>query len=304
MNSGFRNLLGRRDTTRFKAYILAIAVQMLILPFLQYFGLIKLSVPGFYPLGAVLGGFIFGMAMNWSGGCAAGVWYKMGGGSIGAFVSIIGLIIGYGAAESGALKPLRVSVQSIRNNSNIESMTLATLTDLPLLWISLPLSIALLFYLFKDSTTNPTAGWNWRKTGLWVGVVGVIAWAASSFSGRFFGMAVLPGSKETFDLLSWGNWASLNWDLFFVLGIPIGGYLAVKRSGAFKWSNISGAAIWKLAAGGFLLGASGSLAGGCTVGHGLAGIPLLSLGSITFTIFAILGAWTGVVIQNKKLRST
>ena len=300
MNSGFRNLLGRRDTTRFKAYILAIAVQMLILPFLQYFGLIKFTVPGFYPLGAVLGGFIFGMAMNWSGGCPAGVWYKLGGGSIGAFVAIIGLIIGYGTTESGALKPLRVSVQSIGNNSNIESMTLATFTDLSLLWISLPLSVVLLFYLLKDSTNNPAAGWSWRNTGLWIGVVGVIAWVASSFSGRFFGMAILPGSKETLDLLAWGNWATLNWDLFFVLGIPIGGYLAVRRSGVFKWSNITGAAIWRLAAGGFILGVSGSLAGGCTVGHGLSGIPLLSLGSITFTAFAILGTWAGVIIERNK----
>ncbi len=300
MNSGFRNLLGRRDSFRFKAYFLAIAIQMLIIPLMHSFGLIELTVPGFYPIGAMFGGFLFGVAMNWSGGCPAGVWYKLGGGSIGAFVAIIGLIIGYGSTENGFLKPFRVFIQSIGNNNNIESMTAASLTNLPLLWISLPISIGLLFYFYKDSTNNPAAGWNWQKTGIWIGIIGVIAWVASSFSGRFFGMAVLPGSKETFNLLSWGNSASLNWDLFFVLGIPIGGYLSVKRSGPFKWSNILGTEIWKLAAGGFLLGASGSLAGGCTVGHGLAGIPLLSLGSITFTLFVILGAWTGILIQRKQ----
>ena len=56
----------------------------------------------------------------------------------------------------------------------------------------------------------------------------------------------------------------------------------------------------KLAEGGFLLETSGSLVGGCTVGHGLAGIPLLSLGGITFTLFAILGPWAGVIIQRKQ----
>jgi uncharacterized membrane protein YedE/YeeE len=307
MNAGFRNLLGRRDTSRFKAYVLAIAVQMLVLPLLDLAGIhpfesggVQLTIPDFYPLGAPLGGFLFGLTMNWSGGCPAGVWYKLGGGSISAFVAIIGLMTGYSSTESGVLKPLRVFIQSVGNNSNIESMTLASLSNLPLLWITLPFSVALLFFLLKESPNPLKDGWNWRKTGLWIGVVGVVAWAASSLSGRFFGMAVLPGSKETLDLLSRGNWASANWDLFFVIGIPIGGYLAAARSGSFKWSNITGAAIWRLAAGGFMLGVSGSLAGGCTVGHGLAGIPLLSLGSITFTVFAIFGAWAGVIIERNK----
>ncbi|RMD99878.1 MAG: hypothetical protein D6814_04750, partial [Calditrichaeota bacterium] len=95
MNSGFRNLLGRRDTSRFKAYLLAIAIQMLILPILHLWGVVKFTEPSFYPVGAILGGFLFGMAMNWSGGCPAGVWYKVGGGSIGAFVAIMGLAAGY-----------------------------------------------------------------------------------------------------------------------------------------------------------------------------------------------------------------
>jgi uncharacterized membrane protein YedE/YeeE len=300
MNFGFRNLLGRRDTTRFKAYLLAIALQMFILPFLEYFGLITFIVPGFYPLGAVLGGFLFGMVMNWSGGCPASVWYKMGGGSSGALVAIVGLIVGYVTTESGVLKPIRMLLQSVGKSGDVESLTLSSLIHLPLLWISMPLSLLLLFFFFKASPESQKGGWNWRKTGIWVGVIGVIAWTASSLTGRFFGMAILPGSKETLELLAWGNSAALNWDLFFVVGIPIGGYLSMKQSRSFKWSEISGTVIWKFAVGGFLLGVSSSLAGGCTVGHGLTGIPLLSLGSITFIVFAIFGAWAGVIIEKNK----
>lgn len=297
MNSGFRNLLVRRDATRFKAYFLAIAVQMLILPLLQFFGLAKFSVPAFYPVGATLGGFLFGLAMNWGGGCAAGVWYKFGGGSIGAFVAILGLIIGYLATENGALQSLRTFIQSIGNS---EATTLATWLDLPHWWISAPLAVVLLFFLLKNSPANPEKGWNWRKTGLWAGAIGTIAWVASSLSGRAFGMAILPGSKDVIDLVAIGNRSALSWDCFFVLGIPIGGFIATTRHETFSWSNISGAAIWKLAGGGFMLGASASLAAGCTVGHGLTGIPLLSLGSIAFTVFAILGTWAGVIMQKKK----
>jgi hypothetical protein len=300
MNAGFRGLAERKDTARFKAYLLAIAVQMLIVPLLQFFGIIQLAAPPFYPAGAILGGFLFGLAMNWGGGCAAGIWYKLGSGSIGAFGAIIGLIIGYVATENGALKMFRHFIQALGNKGNVETMTLGTLFNLPLLWVALPLAGVLLLLLLKNPVKSSET--NWKKTGLWVGTVGVIAWLASSFAGRFFGMAVLPGCKDAFDLLAMGKRSALSWDLFFVLGILIGGYLSASRQKQFHWSSISGTAIWKLAGGGFILGVSASLAGGCTVGHGLTGIPLLALGSLTFTIFAILGAWAGLYLQKLIMR--
>jgi hypothetical protein len=308
MNGGFRDLLGRRDTSRFKAYFLAIAIQMLTLPLLQASGLVEFTIPAFYPLGATLGGFLFGLAMNWSGGCPASVWYKLGGGSIGAFVAILGLIIGYLTTETGALKTLRLFIQSFGHAANVQSMTLANLFNLPLWWMSVPASFLLLYFLLRTSSSHSHASTSWRKTGLWVGIIGIMAWVTSSLSGRFFGMAILPGNKDMLDALSVGKASAMSWDLFFVAGIPLGSFISTIRHGSFSWSNISGAAIWKLAGGGFILGAAGSLAGGCTVGHGLAGIPLLSLGSITFTIFAILGAWAGVgrkttwvpIIKNKE----
>jgi hypothetical protein len=80
MNSGFRNLLVRRDAARFKAYFLAIAVQMLVLPFLELLGIVRFSSPAFYPLGATLGGFLFGLAMNWGGGFILGASASLAGG--------------------------------------------------------------------------------------------------------------------------------------------------------------------------------------------------------------------------------
>jgi uncharacterized membrane protein YedE/YeeE len=310
MNSGFRNLLDRRDATRFKAYFLAIAVQMLVLPVLQSFGLVKITVPAFYPVGATLGGFIFGMAMNWGGGCAAGVWYKMGAGNLGAFIAIIGLCLGYVATEAGVLQTPRLFIQSIGAEQTSEAMTLGSLISLPSWMVSVPLAVILIFFLCRSLREASAQSWSWIKTGFVVGGVGVIAWLASSLSGRYFGMAVMPGSKDIFALLSMGGWSALSWDLFFVLGLPLGGFLSVVRDNKFTWSTLSGskalagAAVWRLAAGGFVLGASASLAGGCTVGHGLTGMPLLSLGSIAFTIFAILGAWAGVLMEKRRKASS
>ncbi len=44
--------------------------------------------------------------------------------------------------------------------------------------------------------------------------------------------------------------------------------------------------------GGALLGIAASLAGGCTVGHSLAGIPLPSVGGLVTSVFIVLGSWS------------
>jgi len=306
MNSGFRNLWKLKDTSLFKAYVLAISIQMMVIPILSYFGFIKFSIPAFYPLGAILGGFLFGMAMNWGGGCAAGIWYKLGNGNIGAFVAVVGLIAGYSATQSGLLKPFRLLIQSVGKSGSINSLSLSSLTNITLLLLSIPISILLLYFILRPSITlekelskKPEHSWYWRKTGLWVGIIGVLSWITSSLDDRSFGMAILPGSQESFDLLFRGDLKFAGWDMFFVIGIPVGAFLSSVRSASFKRLNISGKSIWKLSTGGFVMGVSGSLAGGCTVGHGLTGVPLLSIGSITFTIFTIWGAWMGVIINNK-----
>jgi uncharacterized membrane protein YedE/YeeE len=292
MNSGFRNLLGRRDTTKFKAFSLAIALQMLILPLLAHLGIIHLEAAAFYPVGATVGGFLFGLAMNWGGGCAAGVWYKLGAGSIGALVSTFSLTFGYIVAESGALRAIRLLIQT-----PYPVNTLPNVLHISFWWTAIPVASVILILLMRNWKTDQQK--TWMKTGTAVGFIGIIGWITSSYAGRSYGMAIMPGTKQGFDLLSSARVIASTWDFFFVLGIPLGGFLSARRSGEFKWSNITGASIWKNIGGGLLLGISASFAGGCTVGHGLTGIPLLSLAGIVFIVFAIVGSWTGVALFQK-----
>ena len=91
LNSGFRFVISRGDTTKLKAYGLAVAIQMLVLPLVFASGLSAPNAPAPVPLGAVVGGVLFGLSMGWAGGCAAGIWYKLGAGSMGALAAIVGL---------------------------------------------------------------------------------------------------------------------------------------------------------------------------------------------------------------------
>jgi hypothetical protein len=86
----------------------------------------------------------------------------------------------------------------------------------------------------------------------------------------------------------------MSWDVLFVLGIPLGALVAARRSGPVKATKVSLSRASKHFAGGLGLGAGPSLAAGCTVGHGLTGVPLLAPGSV----LAIVSIFAGSAITS------
>jgi len=74
-------------------------------------------------------------------------------------------------------------------------------------------------------------------------------------------------------------------------GVIAGAFLSAAASGRLSWQSFEGPAHFgRFAAGASLMGFGGVLAGGCTIGAGLSGIPSLSIVPIA-TLFAIgLGA--------------
>ena len=287
MNSGFRVVVTERNTTKVKAYALAIALQMLLVPLVFALGLSSPTYPAMFPVGAILGGMLFGASMRWAGGCAAGAWYKIGAGSLGALAAVLGMAIGAAALEIGPLVGLRAAVQAA--GPSIGSAPFAAA------WVLGPVAGALTVLLLWRAAPGQAGSWSWRRTGVAMGLLGVVAWPLSSLAERDFGMAVIPG---TVTLLAEPLVRLLNWDVLFVLGIPIGGFLAARQSGPVTASKVSTASAAKHFAGGLGLGAGASLAAGCTVGHGLTGVPLLAPGSILaiLSIFAgsaITSLWSG-----------
>ena len=286
MNSGFRTAVTERNTTKVKSYVLAIALQMLVVPLVFALGLSNPTYPAMFPIGAVLGGLIFGASMRWAGGCAAGVWYKVGSGSLGALTAVLGMAIGAAALEVGPLVGLRTAVQSAGPSvSN---------TPLEMSWAWAPVTGLLLLVVLWRAAPGQAGAWSWRRTGIAMGIVGIVAWPLSSLAARDFGMAVVPG---TVTLLTDPVRRLMSWDVLFVLGIPVGAFVAVRRSGPVTASKVSAASASKHFAGGLGLGVGASLAAGCTVGHGLTGVPLLAPGSMLaivsiFAGSAITSLWT------------
>jgi uncharacterized membrane protein YedE/YeeE len=283
MNSGFRVVVTEGNTTKVKAYVLAIALQMLVVPLVFALGLSNPTYPAMFPIGAVAGGLLFGASMRWAGGCAAGIWYKVGSGSLGALTAVLGMAIGAAALELGPLVGLRTAVQSAG----------PTVSKAPLdtLWAWAPVAGLLLVVLLWRAAPGQAGAWSWRRTGIAMGLVGIVAWPLSSLAARDFGMAVVPG---TVSLVAEPLRRLMSWDVLFVLGIPLGAFVAARRSGPVTASKVSALSASKHFAGGLGLGVGASLAAGCTVGHGLTGIPLLAPGSM----LAIVSIFAGSAITS------
>ena len=285
LNSGFRFVVTKRDYTKVKALLLAIAVQMLAMPAVFALCWAQPNFPSFFPVGAILGGLLFGVAMYWAAGCAAGVWFKAGAGSLGAVAGIAGMMLGATLFEAGPLRGLRDAVHGLGGGAVSFN---ATSLGLPLWTLLVPLGAALIFFLSRTETTKAGA-WTWRRTGLWLGLVGVAAWPLAALIERGFGMSVIGG---TVDLARLTSGATIpvkgfgGWDILFVLGLPLGAFFAARKEGAVKLSVPKPEDFAKMFAGGIGLGVGASLAAGCTVGHGLTGVPLLAPGSIV-TLAAI-----------------
>lgn len=290
MNSGFSNVIRRQDYTKLKSFIAAILIQMMVLPLLfallyingaTHYIVANIGLPPLFLVASALGGFIFGLMMYYSGGCGAGIFFKLGEKKGDALFAVIGFIIGVYITEKGVLSFVKTSTQSwvVFNQQPVWQMSS------PLIAASLVVlsSIIGLFFLFKTKDNTPAgAQWGWKKTGIAVGAIGIVGWVSALGAHMTYGMNIMAGTIDMVDL-------NYTWPFMFVIGIPLGAFW-VARKDQRKFTLPNANIISKRLAGGFGLGISGSIAAGCTVGHGLTFAPLLSIGSFVAVLFIFIGS--------------
>lgn len=290
MNSGFSNVVRKKDTTKLKSFVVAILIQMLVLPLI--FTLIylyeptrylvgNLSLPPLYLVGNAVGGFLFGVFMYYTAGCGAGVFFKMGEKNAGAVIAAIGFMIGAYLTEKSLLQPIREIVQNV----GLVKQEVIWKEESALLISALITLVAglILLILYKRDDSKPSgAVWGWKKTGVTVGVLGVLGWLSAILANSSYGMAIIPGAIDLIDF-------NYTWGLMFVVGIPIGAFLVSYNNGK-KFVIPKTGIVLKRLLGGLGLGISGSIAGGCTVGHGLTFSPLLGIGSLIALLFIFMGS--------------
>ena len=283
LSSGLREF-ARGDTRKVRMLLLALCVQLVVLPPLFAAGILEPTQPEFFPLGAVAGGLLFGASMKWASGCAAGILYKAGAGSVRAAVALVTMALAAAAMEVGPLRGFREGVQGLVAAPIIN----------PFSWLgsasafALPaLGVAGFVWLWRTSDARVVC-WSWRRTGIWVGLLAAVAWLLSALAERSFGLAVIPGAVSLVSEI--GGQRLSTWDLLLVAGIALGGWLSMTRRNAEPPPIPIAAEITRAALGGAGLGVGGSLAAGCTVGHGVTGLALLAPGSVVAMTAIAAGA--------------
>lgn len=144
--------------------------------------------------------------------------------------------------------------------------------------------------------------------GLYMLVQFLVAGKALGVSTGFGNVCGLASRRAFFRT---GKYADpLNWRLWFIVGIPLGGLVALLTSGgSFQphfdmgemYMSVLPQAVWLrglvLVIGGVLIGYGARLAGGCTSGHSITGLSLLNPPSVA----ASIGFFVGGIIMVQAL---
>lgn len=293
-NRALRRAVFERRPVLLRAFGVAVAVQLLVLPVLVLLGVEPLVANAdagglpLLPVAQLVGGFVFGAGMALAGGCATGMLWKAGSGSVALAVAIAGFAAGElvirGAGE-------RV-IETLDDAARPSERSLAGALGVGYEPAAVALGVLALVLLLAHGRRATLAG-------AALGAVAAAAWLAADWAGYGYGLGFVGAADGTRVAISGGG--RLPFPLWLAVGVVGGAALAGPRT--LRIPDLPRTA--RALAGGTLMGIGGSIAHGCNIGHGLTGVPLLSLGSILAAAAMAAGAlltWRLVVAPWPRIR--
>jgi len=293
-NRALRRAAFERRSTPLRAFAVAVAVQLLLLPVLIVAGVAALERsanaggPALLPIAQLAGGLIFGAGMALAGGCVTGMLWKAGSGAAALGVAIAGFAAGEILIRGSGTG----LIEALDDASRPGEHALTGLIDAGYELIALTLGVAALAALLARRRDGFIAG-------LALGVVAAGTWIAADAAGYGYGLGFVGAADGTRAALQAGT--ALPFQLWLAVGVVAGGAALGQRR--LRVPDRARAA--RAAAGGLLMGAGGSVAHGCNIGHGLTGVSLLSLGSLLATVSMASGAlltWRLLLAPRPRLR--
>lgn len=334
-----------RDVFLFKSYKLIRPLVLLIILSALLFELFRLTgilpsypFPWFAPPAGVniFGGMVFGLGMVLAGGCVVGVLYKMGGGSLMAFIAFLGLIAG-----SALYAEIHIWWRSLAKQTSFSTQAV-TIPQ----WIGVSSIIPILAFV----AIGGFFCWRWQRAGLWVNKneaegfiplwftaigLAVLGALAVLLCGIPMGVTtsyakgaalveswIIPGHLATLpyfttvpahlrlpvDGILRSGGAGVNFDIIAIVQVPLilgiigGAWLSAQLLGEFR-------IIWKVPfnqvamvfTGGVIMALGARMSPGCNVWHLWGGLPLLTMQSLLFAVGLLPGAWLGGKVLQRVL---
>ena len=243
-------------------------------------------------LAIVVGGLLFGAGMVLTRGCASRLTVLGGTGNLRALTVIIVFAITAHATMKGLFAPLRVAL----GNVTVPLGDMNTLAALPGgVWLFTGLIVATALILAARSGVRPTM----LLTAALLGALVPLAWVGTGFI-LYDDFDVIPFESLSFtrpasDTLFWtiaGTSVSAGFGTGLIGGVLLGALAASVATGTFVLQSFeSPAQTGRYMTGAVFMGIGGVLAGGCTVGAGLSGVPTLSVAAILAIVTMAAGAW-------------
>lgn len=292
-HSTWRNLLRQpRQPDLFRAYLLLLLISIPLVQGMMALGWIEPWIAPFAWRANVLGGLLFGGGMVLAATCITGVFYKLGHGMLGMLLAMAAWALGDIVTYIGPLSPLRNSLNANPIMVNGESATLLNSFGWAGGLLLLVLGVVTAVYLIRSPRNSRGQLWNWLLLGGTMGLFMSFAWllARAGESNYTFGTSGVP--TAIFEFLTGQRSAEGSpWIPLTLFALIPGAFIAAKRAGTLWVRGETGKRYAQLALGGFVMGVGAAIAGGCNLGHGMVGVPLLSLGSIVSTLSIIAGVF-------------
>lgn len=307
-NSAFRNILLARNLELFIVILLAITIELIGYQLLTIFPLpgftFESNPISFSILLLPIGGFLFGLGTVFAGGCAGGICYRIGEGSVKSLIAFLGFAAGIAVIFigplSGLILDLRIATTWLINDR------VASLEVIFPRWVWTLIALIIIFpiiYYYKVQTkqlTHLLPRWTPVVSGVLLGFLGVLSRYFSTLSGRSFGFSTTDGIGEIFQVIAsvFGIFPStqLSWAGLFIIGLVLGAAVSSLQLREFKMKIPNKIDAVRFFGGGFIMGSGAMLALGCNFGHILGGIPELGISSVFALIFMITGNWVGSYI--------
>jgi uncharacterized membrane protein YedE/YeeE len=232
-------------------------------------------------LAIVAGGLLFGAGMVLARGCASRLTVLSATGNLRAITVLAVFAIAAHATLKGVLAPLRTTLGAATLDLG-EAVSLAALPGGAPVWTGL-LALAALALALR-SGNRPVVLLGAALLGLTV----PLAWVGTGFVlyDDFDPIALqsLSFTSPWADTLFWtvaSTSIPAGFGVGLIGGVLAGSFLSALAARRLAWQSFtSPRETGRYLAGGLLMGLGGVLAGGCTVGAGLAGIPTLSLAAL------------------------
>ena len=305
---------------RLRAWLLAMAVALLMSQLFQAMGWIDLSASIYLSTnfgigGYIVGGFLFGVGMTLGGGCGQRTLVRAGGGNLKslvvllvlgltAYITLRGLLAG---VRIEVLEPLSIDLSEYGLVDQSLTGVVAAMSGLApesvAKGLAVIIGLALLIYTLKDKDFR-TSG-DAIVSGLVVGLLVAGAWLVTGVVGnddfdpvRLETLTfIAPVGNMLNYLMTWTG-STIGFGIAVVFGVLAGSLVYAVTSGNFRIETFSSRSdMLNHLYAGVLMGFGGVLSLGCTIGQGVGGFSTLALGSVVSIVFIVFGCALTIKMQ-------